>query len=97
MKRLFSFFETTLLNSWWTIAILLACLFLWEQNKTQTNETVLNLTHDLETIQARIQKEKNLQEDLKLQIASQQDRDWIEQVLIKRIGVVPEGWVRQND
>jgi len=45
-----------------------------------------------------LQKEKNtalaLQKNLKVQINSQSDPDWIELTLIKKLGVVPEDQVK---
>ena len=34
------------------------------------------------------------QEDLRMRIASQNDPAWIEMVLMREIGVVPEGWMK---
>ncbi len=34
------------------------------------------------------------QEDLQMRIASQHDPAWIEMVLMREIGVVPEGWIK---
>ena len=36
----------------------------------------------------------NKQEDLRLQIDSQNDPSWIEMVLMRDLGVVPEGWLK---
>lgn len=33
-------------------------------------------------------------EDLALQIRSQQDPAWVEMVLLRELGVVPEGWLK---
>ncbi len=33
-------------------------------------------------------------DDLQMRIASQQDPAWIEMVLMREIGVVPEGWIK---
>ena len=34
------------------------------------------------------------EEDLQMRIASQNDPAWIEMVLMREIGVVPEGWIK---
>ena len=45
-----------------------------------------------------IEKEKVLSEmtrdELRLQIASQEDPAWIEMVLMRDLGLVPEGWLK---
>jgi len=46
----------------------------------------------------KILKEKRVaqieQESLRLQIESQNDPSWIEMILMRDLGVVPEGWLK---
>lgn len=46
---------------------------------------------ELETLKSSFLEEK---EDLLLQLSSRDDKDWIEMVLKKRLGVVPEGQMK---
>ncbi len=55
----------------------------------------------LEEVSFRLQemeKEKLLasqeQEDLQLRLQSESDPAWVEMILMKELGVVPEGWVK---
>lgn len=47
--------------------------------------------HEMEKQLAAAMEEK---EDLELRLASQNDPAWIEMVLMREIGVVPEGWMK---
>ncbi|MBX7065992.1 MAG: hypothetical protein K1X28_02055 [Parachlamydiales bacterium] len=54
--------------------------------------------HELQNRLEEMEKEKlqalQMKEDLQLRIASQNDPAWIEMVLIRELGVVPEGFLK---
>jgi hypothetical protein len=47
--------------------------------------------YEMEKERLAISQEK---EDLQLRLASQNDPAWIEMVLMREMGVVPEGWIK---
>jgi len=84
-------FEQIILKSWWTILFFLLCYFAYDQavhRKTREENKLREKLHFL-----GLEKERALakQEDLKLQIASQEDEGFIELTLMRRLGLVPEG------
>ncbi|MCC5832991.1 MAG: hypothetical protein JJU12_08130 [Chlamydiales bacterium] len=84
-------FDEIILKSWWTILFFLICCFAYDQalgHKRREEEKLRDKFRSLE-----IEKERELakQEDLKLQIASQEDESFIELTLMRRLGLVPEG------
>ncbi|MCE5317249.1 MAG: hypothetical protein LLG04_07790 [Parachlamydia sp.] len=82
---------TTLPRFWWTILFMLACYLAYEQGmRTWSKEYAMLRKHYLELDDDK-QKLLSIQEDLLLQINSQSDPAWVELILIKGLGLVPEG------
>lgn len=84
----------TVRESWWVFLFLgvTACFYFYGMHEK-------NLAYrELERRHAELEKEKALaleqQEELLLQINSQSDPQWIEMILKKDLGVVPEGQVK---
>lgn len=84
-------FQELVVKSWWVILLFLVCTFTYdlamkrrikEQNKLELKLHEIAQEHEL-----AIKK----QEDLSFQIKSQNDPAWIELVLMRRLGLVPEG------
>lgn len=78
-------------RNWWMITFLcLVALFFW-QNSRKT----YFIAADLQDRLANILEEKRLvmveRDDLLLQIQSQCDPEWVELVLMRRLGLIPEG------
>ena len=84
-------YGAVVLRSWWVWVFLLGSYFLFSYAIKKKTETYLTLQNRL--VELKNQKEIALQEreDLLLQINSQSDPAWIELVLMKGLGVVPEG------
>ena len=84
-------FEELIAKSWWSILFFLLCYFAYDQALAHRKREEVRLRKKLEslTLQKEIAKER--QEELKLQIASQNDPEWIEMTLKKELGLVPEG------
>jgi hypothetical protein len=78
----------------WVVAVsgLLAVLHLHAlQNK---DVTIRQAACRLEEMERDLLLAVAEQEDLELKIASQSDPAWIEMVLMRELGVVPEGWLK---
>lgn len=83
--------ESLLLPNWWLILFSLACFIVYEQALSVYDGQRVYLTNRLTELKSNKDKLLATQEDLKLQINSQSDPLWIEQTLMKVLGVVPEG------
>lgn len=59
--------------------------------KSQVSLELQEKIADLESLKSLMERES---EELALQIQSQKDPEWIEMVLKKRLGVVPEGQMK---
>ena len=76
---------------WWMVTFLsIIALFAWQSSQKQRRALL-----DLQTRFTSILHEKETAasefEDLLLQIRAQNDPDWVELVLMRRLGLVPEG------
>ena len=69
---------------WWVSAFALFSCFIYFQS-TQEKKGLIG------ELKARTQE---LREDLLLSVASQDDPAWVEMVLMRDLGVVPEGWLK---
>ena len=79
---------------WWVAAFCSLTAFVYFQSighkKTAFAEYAFRLDEmDKEKILALAEKD-----DLRLRIASQSDPAWIEMILMRDLGVVPEGWLK---
>ena len=90
-SRIAALFEETILRSWWVVLFILLCYAVYEQAMKQ-HHTDYNRLHDHWVALAH-EKDEALarHEDLCLQIHSQSDPAWVELILMKKLGLVPEG------
>lgn len=89
--RLYTRLETLCLRSWWVFLFGFLCLTVHERQAIGQREKKRELERRLEALEFEKSKTLLLNEELKLQIASQNDPDYRELILMKVLGVVPEG------
>ncbi len=79
---------------WWLLLFITLCLAIYAKGMQKKKEIFFQLDSKIKDLQ--LQKEMALQkrEQLQLQIESQNDPAWIEMLLMKKLGVVPEGQVK---
>lgn len=91
MIKIEKLIEEVFIRSWWVILFTLICYLCYEQ-ALQKKE------HDFAKLQSQyleLHKKKKVlqiqQEDFNRQLNSQNDPAWVELVLMKGLGLVPEG------
>jgi len=78
-------------KNWWMVTFLcLVALFFW-QNSRKTYFVAADLEQRLSEIIEQKRVVVMERDDLLLQIQSQKDPQWIELVLRRRLGLIPEG------
>lgn len=82
------------LRSWWVIIIFLVCYLLYEHGMRSWENEYSLLRHRYIELEDEKQRLSAIQEDLLLQINSQSDPAWVELVLVKGLGLVPEGQIK---
>ena len=83
--------EKFVFSFWWVILFILLCFVLYEQGIKERDREFLKLSEHLKSLQQEREVAMTLKEDLLLQINSQSDPAWVELLLMKGLGVVPEG------
>jgi hypothetical protein len=95
MQQLFLFisrvFEKIFLQSWWVILFSILCYMLFEQGMKMRDQEYAKLQMQHIDLERQKKEALALQEKLTLEINSQSDPAWVEWVLIKGLGLVPEG------
>lgn len=66
----------------------------FEQATYPINKKIKKLEEKSQNLHEEIAEKLLLQDDLKLQIASLSDPGWIELVLMKNLGLIPEGYTK---
>ena len=81
-------------KSWWVLVFCLVSAVCYLQAAGSKRA----LIHDLQTkvTELRVEKDRalKLREELELKIGSNADPAWIELVLLREVGVVPEGYLK---
>lgn len=86
-----SYFETFLWKSWWVWVFLIVCFGLYEQASKKISGKIAILDREMAFLTLKLESAERQQEQLSLQVASVADPAWVEQVLIRALGVIPEG------
>jgi len=78
-------------RSWWVIAFVALCGVIYLHGVRQKNITYQEMTGRLQILETEKALALAQQEELLLQIQSQSDPAWVEMVLKRNLGLVPEG------
>ncbi len=91
MKVRSRLFDQLIVRSWWTILFILIALFVYDQAILQRNREQQSLIAKQEELSRTLLEAQLSRENLKQQITSQEDPEWIALVLMRELGLVPEG------
>lgn len=87
MMRYIRQLSTALLFAFFTFVV-------YEQATYPIDKKIKKLEEKKENLQQQVRIKLQEQDDLKLQIASLSDSGWLELVLMKNLGLVPEGYTK---
>jgi hypothetical protein len=79
---------------WWVFTFCAATLFVYFQSQKEKTGAIRELAFRLEEMHKEKQQVLSIRENLQLRIASQNDPAWIEMILMRDLGVVPEGFLK---
>lgn len=89
-----SIFSKMLYRSWWVLAFLCLIVSIYFQAAHRQIIAESQLTSRTQAMENEKRIATHQQEDLMSRLQSSSDPAWIELVLMKELGVVPEGWVK---
>ena len=84
--------DECVVKSWWIWLTLIVCFGMYEQGAYRLNRKILDLETEITQVKTKLALSCELQQELKQQVASFNDSAWIELVLIRALGLVPEGY-----
>ncbi len=94
LQRIYLFckwiYHTLFYHAWWVFVFLFACLIFYERSLQERELLYQKLTEQLAMLQADKQKALFTQQNLRMQIDSQNDPVWLELTLLRVLGLVPE-------
>jgi len=79
---------------WWVVCFCLAASLGYFHFVGQKKQAIGELAARMDELEREKTSALLERENLRLQIASQGDPSWIEMVLMRDLGVVPEGWLK---
>jgi hypothetical protein len=83
-----------LIQSWWVILITIFAFGFYEQSSGKLTKNITRLKMRAAEIETAIKIAEQDKAGFQLQVASQSDPEWIELLLIKCLGLVPEGYTK---
>ena len=89
-----TYFEKFIFKCWWLILFCFLSALFYEQEKKKINLEYQKLHQQLIQLQSIKEEKLQIQEYLLLKINSQSDPDFVELLLMKELGVVPEGQIK---
>ncbi|MGE5196222.1 MAG: hypothetical protein ACM3JI_02705 [Anaerolineae bacterium] len=87
-------FDVLIVRSWWMWLFIGACYLLYDHGMQKKGKAISQLHGRLKDLTLEKQKQEEEQHELLLELNSQSDPAWIQMVLMKGLGVVPEGQVK---
>ena len=94
MKQKSTGFLLFFINNWWVIAFILLVFVVYFQASQKKKKQLLELRKVAFVLQEEKKQIIKENEELTLRIMSQNDPNWIELMLIEKLGVVPEGQIK---
>ena len=82
------------LRSWWVILFVLVCSIGYDMGIKKRKGAIIDMKTKYNNLLAQKNQATLRKEDLSLKLSSQSDPSWIEQVLMKELGVVPENKIK---
>ncbi len=79
---------------WWVVCVCLTAICVYFHFINGKKAQVAELTGRFEEVQGQKMLALQERERFRLQIESQSDPSWIEMILMRDLGVVPEGWLK---
>ncbi|MBT7264898.1 MAG: hypothetical protein HN831_05440 [Waddliaceae bacterium] len=88
------FLEEVLFRSWWVFIFCIVCFSIYEDGMSRQGREYRILEERLHSLEITKVEELARQEDLLMQIDSQDDPRWVEFTLMKVLGLVPEDYTK---
>lgn len=81
-------------QSWWLVLFALVCYMFYERQMSHRDAQFFILNNILAELKEKKRVVSSEHDELLLQVKSQEDPAWVELVLMRRLGLVPEGYIK---
>ncbi len=81
-------------SSWWVVLFMIFTYMMYVKTLQGKDHDIAKLTEQFTEFEKNRSQAILVQESLVSEIASQQDPIWIEMMLIKKLGLIPEGYTK---
>jgi hypothetical protein len=79
---------------WWVLCFCVVTTSIYFQNMQEKKRKLAELMTRQDSLHREMLLATQERDSLRLQMDSQNDPSWIEMVLMRDLGVVPEGWLK---
>lgn len=87
-------FDVLIVRSWWVILFLLTSLLIFDVTMRMRQEEEKRLLAKVTKIEEQLHHSRSLQHHLHAELASHDDPQWIELLLMRNLGLVPDGYTK---
>ncbi len=94
MNKIISRIFASFVRSWWVILFMLICIIGYDIGIKKRKTAIYNMRTKYNDLLVQKEMAISKKEELTLKLLSQSDPSWIEQVLMKELGVVPENKIK---
>ncbi len=94
MQKIIRLFEQFFLQAWWVILFGILCYMVFENSVKMLKDEFSRLQEHYKELERQEKETLILQEKLKLELNSQSDPAWVELVLKKGLGLIPEEQIK---
>ena len=88
------FWDALIVKSWWVYLFCIFSFFLFNHFSGKKKIEISNLEKKRSYLECQRDYALSKKEELYVQICSQSDQSWIEIVLMKQLGLVPDGYMK---
>ena len=81
-------------SNWWVVGFCALCLIGYIEGMKSRSLMAQELKFKISEMEKEVHLSSQENEELSLQLASRDDPAWIELVLLKQVGVVPDGFLK---
>jgi len=87
-------FEYIIIKFWWVFLFIIISFLGFDRLTKKKNKEIYNYKKNFLALEKEKNQEKEKRDFLNLRINSQNDPEWIELILMKKLGVVPKGKIK---
>ena len=94
LSNFMTFSENLVFKCWWVVLFTLICGIFYEKGRKKIDDDYQKLYRQQTELEVIKKRKLEIKEELTLKVNSQSDPDFVELLLMKELGVIPEGHLK---